>query len=389
MQSHLLYLHNAEISSTMANVVQVVAMCKAWIQAGCRVTLVLRSAHQHDEKEIQQFKAQHGAPQELSIMLLPSSLPPRIHRHLVARKIPSLILSLSPDFCFVRDPAFFHAVLKTGTPVIMELHNTRLHLGSSRLDKRYHRIVIRGSKLPECLQIVAISAALADYWKLQGIPEKKMVVLHDGFTAGHFTEIPDRIIVRKQYELPIDKTIVVYTGNLQENRGIEYLIALAQRNPQVLFLAAGGSPDRVAHYRDYCQRESIHNLRFPGQLPHIEIPALLAAADALLAVWSHKVPTINVCSPLKVFEYMASGIPAVYPGYPTIHEVIQEGVNGFLATPDNIDSLNIALQKALALSIEERNQYFTNSREIAFGRYTWNSRVAEMVALLPENLKSA
>jgi glycosyltransferase involved in cell wall biosynthesis len=381
-------MHNAKIGSTMANVVQVMAMSKAWIQAGFRVTLVLRSIGRKDESQMQHFKEQHGAPEELSIVLMRSNLPSRIHRHLAACKIPSLIRSLTPDFCFVRDPAFFHAALKTGIPVIMELHNTRLHLGSTKLDKRYHRMVVQGSKNPGCLKVVAISAALAEYWKQQEIPTEKILVLHDGFTAEQYSKLPNREDVRKRYGLPLNHPVVVYTGNLQENRGIEYLITLAEMNTNVRFFVAGGSKDRVAHYREYCISKSINNIDFHGQMPHIEIPALLAAADVLLAVWSHRVPTINVCSPLKVFEYMASGIPAVYPGYPTIHEVIEEGDNGFLAPPDNPEALNVALHRALNLSEEERHGYYLKSREIAFSRYTWDARIAEITATLPEKLKS-
>lgn len=389
MPKHLLYLHNAVIGSTTANVVQVMAMCNAWIQAGYRVTLVLRASKQTSDETLSHFKARYAAPSSLEIHLLKTWLPHRIHRHLSALKVGWLARRFRPDLCFVRDPAYFHALRLTGVPVIFELHNTRLHLGSNLIDRLYHKMVIRGSQREACLKIIAISEALAIYWRNQGIPPENILVLHDGFNAHQFQSKPSRAEVRISYGLPKDRQLVVYTGNLQENRGIGYLIALAQLNPALLFFAAGGTPDRVAYYRELCLQQKIDNLIFHGQLPHVEIPDLLMVADVLLAVWSDQVPTINVCSPLKVFEYMAAGVPAVYPGYPTIHEVVMDGINGFLAVPDHIESLNATLHRALNLTDEMKDEYERSSREIAFSQYAWDIRISRIINELPPTLESA
>jgi glycosyltransferase involved in cell wall biosynthesis len=73
----------------------------------------------------------------------------------------------------------------------------------------------------------------------------------------------------------------------------------------------------------------------------------------LLALWSKKVPTINYCSPLKIFEYMASGRIMVAHGFPTIKEVIKHNKNGLLARPDDFNDL-----------VEKRELHYTTQTPI-------------------------
>jgi glycosyltransferase involved in cell wall biosynthesis len=385
----LLYLHNQDITSVSANMVQVISMCNAWHSAGYDTTLVLRSYGMTTESGTLLLQEQLGLNPGVSVRLIRQKLPRRISRYTCILYLRRVIRSSLPDFCFVRDPLFFRLIVGMGIPTIFEFHNNRMHHGSRILNRWFTKGVVLAGRSASTVALISISKELAKWWSDAGIPPEKITTLHDGFAHEMFIQPKTKAEAREIFRLPGDRKIVVYTGNLQVNRGIHYIIEIATLNPQLLFVLAGGKASDRERVEEECRSSGIDNIRFLGQLPHAEVPSLLNSADVLLAMWSAEVPTIRYCSPLKVFEYMASGRPAVYPAYPTIREVIQDGVNGFLGEPDDVPLLNVALHRALSMTEEERKAYAESSKNIAFQNYTWTSRVETIRRLLPDNLRTA
>ena len=76
------------------------------------------------------------------------------------------------------------------------------------------------------------------------------------------------------------------------------------------------------------------------------------ASDILLALWSKKVLTINYCSPLKLFEYMASGRTIIAHDFITIKEVINEK-NGYLIDRNDKNALTKEIKSLLNKSEPE------------------------------------
>jgi glycosyltransferase involved in cell wall biosynthesis len=93
--------------------------------------------------------------------------------------------------------------------------------------------------------------------------------------------------------------------------------------------------------------------------------------------WTKKVKTINYCSPLKMFEYMAAGRIIVGYGFPTIKEVLDDGKTALLADPDSFDELKAKLKRALeADSIEGIAE---RARDLALNRYSWDQRAKSIL----------
>ena len=79
-----------------------------------------------------------------------------------------------------------------------------------------------------------------------------------------------------------------------------------------------------------------------------------------------------ICSPLKVFESMAAGRVIVGHGFPTIREVLTDGQEALLATPDDYQDLERKL--GLALSMSYPNSLAERARTLALEKYTWDRR---------------
>jgi glycosyltransferase involved in cell wall biosynthesis len=84
-------------------------------------------------------------------------------------------------------------------------------------------------------------------------------------------------------------------------------------------------------------------------------------------------------SPIKMFEYMASGVPIIASDLPALREVLQDGKNCLLAAPSDVTAWLIALDKllqnpSLARAIGQRG-HEDYERE-----YTWTRRAQRILS---------
>jgi len=235
-----------------------------------------------------------------------------------------------------------------------------------------------GSQNFKCL--FSISEALSEYWKQKGVPSEKLFAWHDGFESSLFENHIDKNAAKSKLNLSIDKTIVTYTGGLYPNRDIENIVYLAKEFPDVDFLVIGGPEKNRLHFKQLSHEKKVSNINFMGFVEHNLIPQYLYASDILLALWSSKVPTINYCSPLKIFEYMAAGRTIVAHDFPTIREVLENEKDSILCEPDNFDSLKSALSKALL--DQNASNYGKTARDKAFKLYSWDNRVTKLLEFM-------
>jgi glycosyltransferase involved in cell wall biosynthesis len=88
---------------------------------------------------------------------------------------------------------------------------------------------------------------------------------------------------------------------------------------------------------------------FTGAVPHAAMPAALAAADIGVAPFDagrHAPLQLDFFwSPLKIFEYMAAGLPVVAPALPRLTRLVSHEVEGVLYDPDDPAGLDGALQR--------------------------------------------
>lgn len=114
---------------------------------------------------------------------------------------------------------------------------------------------------------------------------------------------------------------------------------------------------------------------FAGAVSHDDMPAALAAADIGVApfdVTRHPPLALGFYwSPLKVFEYMASGLPVVAPALPRLRELVADGVEGRLYEPATPDALAGAL--ADLTDAGRRAQLGAAARLRAVRDYSWEA----------------
>jgi glycosyltransferase involved in cell wall biosynthesis len=135
--------------------------------------------------------------------------------------------------------------------------------------------------------------------------------------------------LRSQLGLP-QGLLALYTGHLYPGRGMQVLEYLAQQMPQVNFVWLGGRPADVEHWRKRAASQVLSNLNVLGFIENRLIPAYQSAADALLMPYERVITTssggntADICSPMKMFEYMAAGRAILSSDLPVLREVLKK-----------------------------------------------------------------
>ena len=221
---------------------------------------------------------------------------------------------------------------------------------------------------------VAISSGLAEaVRRMLGDGTRKIAVAPDAVDLAKFSALPSRDEARRTLGLPADKKIALYAGHFYGWKGADVLAAAAAHLPEdVLCVLVGGvDEDYERMVREYGSRENIRIV--PFQPPQM-MPQYLAAADVVVLPnrSGERISSIYT-SPLKLFEYMASGRPIVASDLPSIREVLDERT-AILVHPDDPAALAAGIREALTDSA--RAAVLTKAASEKVRHYTWENRAA-------------
>ena len=374
----LLYIHNKAIKnpktgSLNTTLLQVFSMCIAFEKNGYDVILALEGGGSMpealDEFINKSFLQRRHFKLTGWVRMSKISF---LNRLLVIRQITKIVKEVEPDVIYTREPINIYPLINKNMPTVFESHDSRLSQRFSIIDKLLKQVVINSSKKNDFKFLVSISQSLSDYWAAQGIERNKLLSYHDGFDHMLFDKQLTKSEARKALGLSEDISIAVYAGGLYPEREIDQLISLANNYCDTKILVIGGpSPNHVT-YQKIASDKGVENIQFIGYIPHNQIPQYLYAADILLALWSKKVPTINYCSPLKLFEYMAAGRVIVTHNFPTIREVLTPNQDAIFVEPGSLEDLVNAFK--IALMASKDNWLGINARKKAYEKYTWDKR---------------
>lgn len=377
----LLWLHDIPLESGKANVIHALHMCQTFSQLGQDITLAVPAPKGgHGEELVDYASTQMGETIDFQIVpyrkLTIAGRLTVIGGYLGASR---LLRDVNVDYVLTTNPTYVNFAVRQGVPTIYESHNSILH--NNRLLNRFlSRNLLRNCRRDRLVGFVTISHNLSNFWVKAGVPNEKVLAIHEAVDVENYQDVPDRNSLRIHLDLPTDRKIVAYTGSFYPNREIENILQLAQANPRAYFVLVGGPDANSAKFAKQASQQGIDNIAFPGRVPHARVKDYLFAADVLLMVWSKKVRTINYCSPLKVFEYMAAGRTIVGHGFPTIREVLTDGENALLADPNSFEELKAKVSQAIAMPTN--NALAQTARKLAFERYSWKNRASQILSYI-------
>jgi glycosyltransferase involved in cell wall biosynthesis len=150
----------------------------------------------------------------------------------------------------------------------------------------------------------------------------------------------------------VDKFVVLYAGahGLSNDLGVVLEAASQLKcHPEIQFVFVGDGKEKRSLVAQ-AARMNLTNTTFLDPAPKQDMPGVLAAADACIAILK-PIPLYATTYPNKVFDYMAAGRPVILAIDGVIRKVVEEAGAGIAIPPgDSTAMANAVRQMALRRS---------------------------------------
>lgn len=159
-------------------------------------------------------------------------------------------------------------------------------------------------------------------------------------------------------ELPKDKFILTFAGNIGKVQALEHLIEAAsklQSESPNIHIAIVGEGSFLDVLKKRAGELKLSNVRFYGRKPVEDMPALFKSSDALLVSLKND-PTFNAVVPSKIQAYMTSGKPILAFLNGVGAQVVKDAGCGVVVPAEDQSALVDKLKYLESLSVSERDQ---------------------------------
>ena len=430
----ILYLGSTDLPQTKARAIQIVHTCHALARAGADVTLAVgRRGRGGASRALREYGLEpHPRLRllRLPILRIPPTAPSRVLAQFtrvwqlsylagLAAALPFELARRRPGVVFARDLRIARLaagpVRAIGARLVFEVHGLPSYevthgAGRAKLPRtEIARLrALEDAVFERADQLVTITECarqilIAEY----GVPGVKIRTVADG------TSVADGVAPTPRPPLPTvgegestrasvvppspsqgrgaggegSPPSIYYVGQLYPWKGAGLVIDVAARVPEAKVVIVGGQtnwtrddPEIAALADRACDLGVAERVELRGHVPYDRVPdALTAATVALLPLPDEPVARLFT-SPLKLFDYMAAGVPIVASDLPALREVLRHEENALLARPGDPEAFADAVRRLLA----------DNELAVRLGRqaradvtgYSWDARATALLDVL-------
>lgn len=255
----------------------------------------------------------------------------------------------------IRNPLVFevHEIVSLNTNIVRKRQRVR------NLEEKVYRGVDA---------IISISHSIKTHLVAAGMPAQSIHVVHNGIEAEW--------LGRERSE---SGSYICYMGSLYPWKGVDTVIMAMKylEGEKLLILGGGGRSEEL---KRLAQNEGVSGrVEFAGAVPRTVIRDYLARAKIAVLPNVPSVPS-QFSSPLKLFEYMAYGIPIVASDMPVFEEILTNGKNAVLFEPGDPRALAAAIRTLLedpALAAKIARAAREDVQD-----YTYDKRAEKMLAVM-------
>lgn len=296
----------------------------------------------------------------------------------------------SPRFDFIYEryslwsDAGAQLVAATGLPLVLEVNAPLIEeasryrgLGDAALAAEIQR-----RQLAAATGVAVVSDALRAYVVAHGARPERVHVLPNGVDPQHFHPAVRGGSVRGAYGLD-GRVVLGFVGRPRPWHDLETLLvaaALLRRDdPRIHLLLVGEMPD------DLPARLACHGLSeattLTGPVPHDDVPRHIAAMDVAVSTHLPADPTEFYFSPLKLFEYLACGVPVVAADIGQPSQILRAGETGYLYPPGDPAALAGCIRTLLSDPAHARAIAWQGAIAV-LAEYTWERNARRVCALV-------
>lgn len=289
----------------------------------------------------------------------------------------SYLKKAKTDALYTRSPVLLPVLLSSKMPVLLELHSIPSSPNFIGLVRR-------------CTLVVALTTPMREQLIRMGLDASRVIVEGDAVNRTVFGSLREKNEARKVFGIASDAFVAGYAGQLESmglSKGIPELLGAIENAPDVTGLIAGGPNESKKKFEESLPSDVRSRVVFTGILTQDRVRDLYAASDVLVypAPKSDHPFYMRDTSPMKIFEYMASGVPLVSADLPPVRDILDSSV-ALLVPPGD--------PKALAAAIEEIRKNPEDAKKRAQAAHqrvlshTWDMRMMRVMDAFYERVTS-
>jgi glycosyltransferase involved in cell wall biosynthesis len=249
-------------------------------------------------------------------------------------------------------------VLEVNAPLIDEQARHRSLADRGEAERRA-RIAMSLARV-----VVCVSEPVAA-WVSEVAPRARTSVVTNGVDPARFTPTPE----------PLGPFTVGFVGTLKPWHGVDTLVRAVAQIQGVRLRVVGDGPERASLEALAAELDAADRVDFVGTVPPAALPSEMARLHAAAAPYP---AAEGYFSPLKVFEYLAAGLPVIASRSGQVAGLIEDGVTGLLTQPGDALDLAAAIVR-LRAQPHVRAGMRRAARHTALS-HTWSSAVDASLA---------
>lgn len=161
--------------------------------------------------------------------------------------------------------------------------------------------------------------------------------------------------LREKYDIPQDKTVFVYGGNLGRPQGIPFIIKCLKKqkeNKTAFFLIVGDGTE-FGKLKEFFDKEKPDNMKLMSKLPKDDYDTMVAACDVGLIFLDHRFTIPNF--PSRLLSYMQAKLPVLAVTDPNtdVGKVIIEGGFGWWCESNNVNAFSKLVKTASSIDLTQ------------------------------------
>lgn len=370
MNKKLFYVANIRMPTERAHGIQIMEMCQAFANLGYEVELIVTDKKSEIKEDPFVFYDVEPSFKIKKLWCVDGVRWGRLGFWLQSLSFAESVAwytFFKSGIFYTRDELLSVYLKTTGKNVIWETHMGR------------ENFIVKMVKILG-IKVVAITEALKALYISLGFTANHILVAPDGADIARFDLELSKMEAREQLNLPQDKKIILYKGSLIAWKGAGTLASAAEycKAPDILFVFIGGTPADVEEFKK--EFGQIKNISILGNRPRKETPIYQKAADILVIPNSAKEDISKLyTSPMKLFGYMASGVPIAASDLPSIKEVLGEE-DAYFFTPDDSKSLAQTIDRVFA-NMDEASKK-AKSALVKVRQYSWENRAKSILSFI-------
>lgn len=212
----------------------------------------------------------------------------------------------------------------------------------------------------------------------RGIPEDKLEYVPLGVDIELFKK-GDADSIKKKLSIKNDIKIVLYVGQLNPLKGLNYLIEsipriLDKQKNIYFFLIGTGSHKK--YLNNLCLQKNIqNNVLFLGAMDKSQLIEWYSIADIFV------LPSLSEGRPIVIYEAMSCELPIIATDVGGVSEQVENGYNGFIVKPRDSRALTDRIVYLLENEVLRKNMGRNSRKRIIEQGWTWDNYAQRVIKI--------